>query len=411
MTTPSRFSPDACLTWNLRLLALWILAMGLLLPWAPRALQIGLFTVALLTIALHWIGQQRFPWPRYRLALPITLFFAYACLTAAWSVNRADAASQVVQFILVFGVSLPFFAALLAMPEGALRPAAKAALIGLALGVGLFLVELFLDQPIYRLTRGMDFVEVIGANAINRPAALSALLIWPLAYGTWLLGWRRTALALPILFAVAAAFSSSQSAAAGMLVGLLFWPLAALSLRAARRLLRVAVAVAFLAMPFLAQALHATGLGNAAWLPFSVGHRVLIWDHVARLALERPFFGWGLEASRKLSDFTTVPDGPMRGVIELLPLHPHNAPLQVWLELGGVGALLGMALAWTLLRAIGKLDRAAQLFAYPLFACGLFMGGTAYGVWQTWWMSGFLTAAACFLILWRASRQEGSNVR
>ena len=57
MTTPHRFSPDACLTWNLRLLALWMLAMGLLLAWSPRALQIGLFAVAVLTIALA-IGVQ-----------------------------------------------------------------------------------------------------------------------------------------------------------------------------------------------------------------------------------------------------------------------------------------------------------------------------------------------------------------
>ena len=58
-------------------------------------------------------------------------------------------------------------------------------------------------------------------------------------------------------------------------------------------------------------------------------------------------------------------------------------------------------------RAIGRLDRAAQIFAYPLFACGLFMSGTAYGAWQTWWMSGFLTAAAAFLILWRGGADEG----
>ena len=407
MTTPSRFSPDACLAWNLRLLGLWILAMGALLPWAPRALQIGLFAVALLTIALHWAGQGRFPWPRYRLALPMALFFAYACLTAVWSVNRADAPAQAGQFLLVYGVALPFFAALLAMPGAALRPAAKTVLAGLALGVGLFLVELLLDQPIYRLTRGMDFTEVIGANAINRPAAVSALLVWPLAYGVWRLGWHQVALALPVLFAVAVAFSSSQSALAGMLTGLLFWPLAAISLRAARRLLRVAVAAAFLAMPFLAQALQASGLADAPWLPFSMGHRVLIWNHVAGLALERPLFGWGLDASRVLSDFATVPEGTLRGVIELLPLHPHNAPLQIWLELGGIGALLALAMAWVLLRAIGKLDRAAQLFAYPLFACGLFMSGTAYGAWQTWWMSGFLTAAAAFLILWRGASDEG----
>lgn len=407
MTTPHRFSPDACLTWNLRLLALWMLAMGLLLAWSPRALQIGLFAVAVLTIALHWIGQRHFPWPRYPVALPIAVFIGYACLTALWSVNRPDASGQLVQLLLVFGVTLPFFAALLAPPAGALRWVAKAVLIGLAVAIGLFLVELFLDQPVYRLSRGMDFAQTIGANAINRPAAICALLVWPLAYGVWRSGWRRPALALPVLFAVAVAFSSSQSAAAGMLVGLLFWPLAALSLRGARRLLRLVVAIAFLAMPFLAQALHAAGLADMPWLPFSMGHRVLIWDHVAGLALQRPVFGWGLEASRALSDFTTVPEGTLRGVIELLPLHPHNVPLQVWLELGGVGALLALAMAWVLLRAIGRLDRAAQIFAYPLFACGLFMSGTAYGAWQTWWMSGFLTAAAAFLILWRGGADEG----
>ena len=73
----------------------------------------------------------------------------------------------------------------------------------------------------------------------------------------------------------------------------------------------------------------------------SAGHRLLIWSFVGERIAERPLLGWGLDASR------AIPGGKeeIRPGLTRLPLHPHNAALQVWLELGMPGALLAALLS------------------------------------------------------------------
>ena len=82
----------------------------------------------------------------------------------------------------------------------------------------------------------------------------------------------------------------------------------------------------------------------------SAGHRLLIWSFAGDRIAERPLAGWGLDSSR------TIPGGrdPIRPGETWMPLHPHNAPLQLWLELGVPGAVLFallVALAWYALAA------------------------------------------------------------
>jgi len=82
-----------------------------------------------------------------------------------------------------------------------------------------------------------------------------------------------------------------------------------------------------------------------------------------------------------------------------LPLHPHNAPLQFWLELGLPGAVLFALIIAGLWLRLGRADWP------PLYAAAA--GGSlvtalvvalgSYGVWQEWLVaSEFLTL---FLIL------------
>ena len=74
---------------------------------------------------------------------------------------------------------------------------------------------------------------------------------------------------------------------------------------------------------------------------FSAAHRLLIWSFVGDRIAEHPLAGWGLNSSR------AIPGGkdPIEPGASWLPLHPHNAPLQLWLELGVPGAVLLALLA------------------------------------------------------------------
>jgi len=128
---------------------------------------------------------------------------------------------------------------------------------------------------------------------------------------------------------------------------------------------------------------------------FSAWHRLEIWSFVGRHIAEKPVLGWGLDSSRAIpggADLT--PEGRA-----WLPLHPHNAPLQLWLELGVPGAALLALLAARLWLALGAAQwpRLYAAAAGASLVTGFVVALGSYGVWQEWWVSSeFLTL---FLVL------------
>jgi len=139
-------------------------------------------------------------------------------------------------------------------------------------------------------------------------------------------------------------------------------------------------------------------------IPNSTLHRTMIWHFAATKAMERPLLGWGLDASR------IVPGGgdtepvwerpgaslPPRLVDEQrIPLHPHDFALQVWLELGAVGAVLVAALLAALVVAGAGMRRGARRAgAMTAIVAAVVVATVSYGAWQAWWVASlWLTAA------------------
>lgn len=136
----------------------------------------------------------------------------------------------------------------------------------------------------------------------------------------------------------------------------------------------------------------------------SLGHRYYIWRFAIERALERPLAGWGLDTSR------AIPGGHESIAIgkELMPLHPHNATLQLWLELGVPGVLIGAAVFLLLFRhRFGNPLSDVEVFIKPLTLAAIFVTANAtYGIWQAWWLSALaLVVAAMFM--W--DRQSAEN--
>src|SRR5690348_3874511 len=125
-------------------------------------------------------------------------------------------------------------------------------------------------------------------------------------------------------------------------------------------------------------------LATADAIKGSAGHRLLIWSFVGDRIAERPLLGWGLDASR------AIPGGKdeIRPGLSRLPLHPHNAALQLWLELGLTGALLpALFVGWFWLRlATVPWPRLYAAAAGGSLAAALAVASGAYGIWQEWWL-------------------------
>ena len=202
--------------------------------------------------------------------------------------------------------------------------------------------------------------------------------------------WRAVALvaALAGIFCMPA-----QAAKIGVVVGLTAFLLVRLAGPRAARAVAAAAALLLLLTPLLLGAVLARGPDVSA-LQGSASHRVLIWDFTLARIAERPWLGWGMEASRAIPggrDMIPTADLERFGLAgqrewfdvvraQRLPLHTHNAPLQIWLELGAVGAVLAamlvLALGW----------RATSPGAAGAFAAAVAIGSLSYGVWQGWWL-------------------------
>jgi O-antigen ligase len=84
-----------------------------------------------------------------------------------------------------------------------------------------------------------------------------------------------------------------------------------------------------------------------------------------------------------------------------MPLHPHNGVLQIWLELGAVGALLlGALVGCAFWQAASLASPPARAAASAAVASAVVIGCVSYGIWQTQWLAvlgliaAFLAAAA-----------------
>ena len=143
------------------------------------------------------------------------------------------------------------------------------------------------------------------------------------------------------------------------------------------------------------------GVGETAdGFKISAGHRLLIWSFAGDRIAERPLTGWGLDSSRAIPGG----DDPIRPGETWMPLHPHNAALQVWLELGAPGAVLFALMVAILWGAVARVEWP------PLFAAAAGAGLTiafigcfaTYGIWQEWWLGTLSFSLFLALVMGRA---------
>jgi O-antigen ligase len=142
-------------------------------------------------------------------------------------------------------------------------------------------------------------------------------------------------------------------------------------------------------------------------------HRLVIWDFAAARIAEKPLAGWGLEASRAMPGGRAQPDAAtldrlninapaqreflVLPHVELMPLHPHNGALQLWLELGGIGALIGAALMLAL--GVAASRSAAPAVGAGMLASAAVTGMLSFGLWQAWWVASLLLAMVALVLV------------
>lgn len=117
---------------------------------------------------------------------------------------------------------------------------------------------------------------------------------------------------------------------------------------------------------------------------FSFYHRLILWDFASIKILQKPLLGYGAEAGRFIEGGQVY----VARYTQLMPSHPHNFILQVWLETGLIGALCLVCFVHFYLRRIQELashgSRIDVFWAYYYFMFLLFIFGFSHSLWHKW---------------------------
>lgn len=346
-------------------------------------------TVALLAMAAGGLAAGRGP------KLPLAAWLALALcgwglLSALWAVDPGRSAlegARIGALALLGGLA----ATALGGPQETPRPVLRWLTLGLVAGTLLMFADQTSFHTLRALVRGLRHWDLTLGYGLKPAASVVAVLL-PLA--VFVQPGARRKIALTLMAVVAIFSMPAQAAKIGVLAGMAgYIAFALLGARVLRLAVPLVVALVLL-LPLGLGALLATG-PDVNWMQGSAAHRVLIWDFAIQRMLEHPLLGWGMEAARaipggelqisaeQLARFHLEPQAAWFAEVraQRLPLHTHNFIIQIWLELGAVGAALTAALLAVLLRAADHPGR------FGAFCAAFAVANLSYGAWQGWWVA------------------------
>jgi O-antigen ligase len=377
-------------------------AAGFIAPplglFAPLGLSPLLFFAAIgaLVVAAR---ERQWPLASRPLLIGFAALVAWSALSAIWAIDPAHSLLRALRLAAELGSGLILLDAAHRLTPRGRHLVLLALTAGLVLGALLVGLDRATDGALVR-----PFSQRYnGATAQDRGATVYAMLVWPALLWT---GRRHGPLAALVLLALVAATilvlpsdAAKLALGVGGIVFLLGLGLGRMFAREGQWL----VPLLLLAMPFLALSLPPTTT-LAAMHDFKASgiHRLIIWRFAAEHVAERPILGWGLDASRDLPGMherfaLPVGTGGETTMVEMMPLHPHNNAIQLWLELGLPGALIGAALIAFVLRRLAApdLDPGVRTVALAALAASLVIACLSYGLLQGWWL-GALCLASLF---------------
>ena len=345
---------------------------------------------------------------------------AYMAASSLWAIDAAAA------LLLALRLSLIAFCAITLNLIMATSPIERSRrlLLCFAAGATLFssivVLDLLTGTRLAIRLHGLHSTEY-GPNTYSRGTVFEAIVVGALSAGLWRGGMKIMAIATVAATLAAVLLGSQLSAKVALLVSVAI-SLLVLARPSFRWLLPALLILATCIIPFMLPFL--LPVETQCWLAAhkpSALHRIFIWNFVAEHIHQRPIFGWGLDAARRLPGGQTLvpirnclaPPGvpPIMG--QLLPLHPHNGILQVWLELGGAGALLGFgALGLCIKRALTlkpACRRTGLAMIAGTVAAILSVAGFSFGVWQEWWLSTAVLACVATVIAARVANESAGQ--
>jgi len=317
----------------------------------------------------------------------------WCAIASSWGFDLTGSLLLVLRIGAIFTATLMLFAIARGLDDRVRKNLGNWLLAGISIALGLMAVELLLGYPISETYLGVPSEEADFRYRLNRGATAMVMMAWPAAALLWQRGVVWVAAILFVAIAVMLGLMTSNAAIVGAIAGLTAASVSLLQRKVGRAMIVLVTIVALAGTTLTVQEIFRRDWQDAEWLAGSARHRVEIWNYTADFIAQKPLTGWGFDAARAISKAR-----PFKQVGErsLLPLHPHNAPLQILLELGAVGAAIVFVLLMLLVGRIEGLSKPARICGQALFVSTLAIACTAYGLWQNQWLAMMCSAALLF---------------
>ncbi len=383
-----------------------VLVLGPALTCIAPNIMIALYAICgTLGVAAQFLRDRRLPAPDRTLVYGIAGFVLYGCASQIWTIAPDHSFSKSLILGALFFLATLLLAYITAGDDALRRRAGMLAGIGLALGLAVYTFEDLNNFPLYDLVRGGNTHDVADLKQ-NKAAFMLSVWLY-MAFPFFTKGASRplrgayAALPAGVYWATFTSESASAQivpAGAPVLAVILFVLPTWLGLR-----LTLPTTALFSALgPLRAIGIFRhTDWQHSTVINYSLQSRIEIWDQSARRTMEKPLFGWGMDSARAL---------PNRGEVgfmadghghhqKLAHLHPHNAPLQIWFEMGAVGMAGLCALFFLFYRRLAKnAAPLAQRFGMFMWATSFLYTLSIWGIWQSWFVAtlcliGVMTAA------------------
>lgn len=391
-------SPDRCIG------AAAFLAPTLAI-YAPLSLAIISTAAGAVMAVMYLVGHRGFLTQLHPLSGLFAALFVFALVSVIWAIEPEEALDKLPRFALVLVPGFLFLMACRAIGPRSRKEIGKMCIAGTCLVLVLLFLEVALGGALMRFRSDPVTQPVQYMNDFNRGLNVFAILIWPAI----LFSFRHKFVYGLVMFLVAILLLSHFSTNAAFLATLA-GAVVFVAVFAAPRITGIAVTLIVTAYFIAAPAINhflppPKELWQATDLPRSAYHRFLTWQFTTERIVERPFLGWGFNSSRSIPGAQE----PLDVFEAALPLHPHSAPLQLWLELGVLGALIAGAAVSLVGERIRRRssDKLSQAVASAAFVSATSVMCLSYGIWQSWWMSALFLAAGVTMVA--AARPVGER--
>lgn len=393
---------------------------GILMPrWAPLTMAL-VGGAAIVGNVMRGVGAGR--WLRIEpVTVSLLVLAALAFASQFWAAVETEASIKALLLVALTLVANVFVTSLGRTTGAELRAVTRGLVAAMIAAGAILAFEAFTVRLIERSVFSLQPEQVLTAHKhvrfengvvtwvseaeANRRNAVFFLLLIPAFAALYVERARAfarpAAVALGLISLVLAVFTEHQSSQSAVIVAAAVLGLAWLLPKLVRPAVTLGwVALVTLCVPLALMAFNAD-IHRSDSLFSTAQQRIVIWSYTAEKWLERPILGVGASATKVLHE--ARPDSEL----ELQPgmpyplatsRHAHNYYVQIYYELGVVGAAVLLVAGLAALLQVSRLGPGIGTAGFAQFTAVAMMVASSYGLWQ-FWLHCAIALSACLIAL------------